>query len=183
MLYVDGCSFMAAVGLPENYKLSCLLNADKDMSIEGKSNIQIIHDLHKHIDHYDTFVLSFTFSVRNVLFFDGKHPLQLLPNTPTNWYGSKQDFEQFKNFHSYYYRNVNLEFIDVVSDFYIDGAIALLKEFKKKYVIYTAEPRNSKFSNEIIQHSFIPENLDHDKHFNEKGMLSWAENVKKKLYE
>lgn len=182
-IYVDGCSFIAATGLPDEYKLATLISADKDMSLEGKSNPQIVHDLHKNIELYDIFILSFTFSVRTVIFLQGKKQLNILPGVPNDWYGDKEDFERYKAFHTYYYANMNTAFIDTLSDFYVDGAISLLKQFNKKYVIYSTEFRNSKFANEINQLEFIPERLNYDKHFNEQGMLYWANDVKRKLNE
>ena len=182
-IYVDGCSFVAATGLPNKYKLAMLIGADMDMSLEGKSNPQIVHDLHNNIENYDIFVLSFTFSVRTVIFLQGKYQLNILPGIPNDWYGDKDDFERYKAFHAYYYANMNVNYIDTLSDFYVDGAISLLKQFNKRYIIYSTELRNSKFLKEINQLEFVPEHLNYDKHFNEAGMLFWAEDVKKKLNE
>lgn len=181
MLYVDGCSFIAGVGLSEEYKLSNLLKADKDMSIEGKSNLQIIHDLHLNIENYTHFVLSFTFDTRTVVFLEGTDRFHILPGIDTGRITNKWEFEKYKHFHEFYYRHMNINFTAKLHDFYVDGAISLLKYYNKQYVIYSAEPRDSKFKDEINLLHFYPEYKNYDNHFNEEGMLYWAADVKKKL--
>ena len=80
-LYVDGCSFIRASGLPVEYRISTQIGADADFSVEGKSNMQIVKDLRDNISRYDTFILSFTFSNRFVVFYKGMDecPLNMLP--------------------------------------------------------------------------------------------------------
>ena len=68
-----------------------------------------------------------------------------------------------------------------LSDFYVDGAIALLKAFNKKYIIYTSEERDSLFHNEINLIHFRKEFLREDKHLNEAGMINWGNDIKKRL--
>lgn len=184
-LYVDGCSFAAASGLEDKYKLANLLGADADMSKEGKSNMQIVKDLQDNINDYDEFVLEFTFSNRFVVFYEGKHrrPLHILPHPADNFFATEEEYSRYTTFHKFYYQNMNLDFTNRLADFYVDGSIALLKAFNKKYVIYTTEERNSAFATEINQLSFNRELLNQDLHFNEDGMRHWANDARRRLDE
>lgn len=183
-LYVDGCSFVAACGLDEKYKLANLLGADRDMSLEGKSNMQIVKDLEEHINEYDEFVLSFTFSNRFLVFLEGKRPLNILPHPSHNFFATEEEYDNYLTFHRFYYEHMNLDFTDRLADFYVDGAIALLKAYNKKYVIYSTEKRNCRYKIEVNQ--LIPygdEFMNHDNHFNEIGMKRWADDARRRLDE
>lgn len=180
-LYVDGCSFVAATGLSNDYKIANLLNADKDMSLEGKSNLQIVHDVYKNIHDYTHFFISFTFSNRFVVFRNGHLPFHILPNLDTRYYTNKEVIKHDKAFHEYYYRHMNIEFTNIVSDFYVDGVISMLKLYNKNYVIYTVEPRKTNFPTEVIQIEFEKYSQLCDGHFDEQGMQDWATDIKQRL--
>lgn len=183
-LYVDGCSFIRASGLPVEYRISTQIGADADFSVEGKSNMQIVKDLRDNISRYDTFILSFTFSNRFVVFYKGMDecPLNMLPTViGENFFPTDKEYQNYLTFYKFYYQNLNEEFMSRLSDFYVDGAIALLKAFNKKYIIYTSEERDSLFHNEINLIHFRKEFLREDKHLNEAGMINWGNDIKKRL--
>jgi hypothetical protein len=181
-LYVDGCSFVAASGISSDYKMAKLLNADKDMSLEGKSNLQIVHDVYKNIDNYSHFFISFTFSNRFVIFENGKRCFHILPNLDTRRFPDKNDFEKYKAFHDFYYRHMNLDFNSALTDFYVDSIISMLKFYNKTYLIYTVEPRKTKFPDELVQLDFLKYSQIYDGHFDEQGMQDWAKDVKRRLF-
>jgi hypothetical protein len=173
---------VAATGISTDYKMAKLLNADKDMSLEGKSNLQIIHDVYKNIHDYTHFFISFTFSNRFVVFENGIRHFHILPNLDTRRFTKKEDIEKYKIFHEYYYRHMNVGFTDTLADFYVDGIISMLKLYNKKYVIYTVEPRQTNFPSEVVQIEFEKYSQIDDGHLDEQGMQDWANDAKRRLF-
>ena len=182
--YVDGCSYTAADGLPKEYKLANLIDADCDMSFGGKSNLSIFKDVHMNLLNYDVFVINLTTANRFQLFDDGVY-IPVLPNFNKCPRLKGTVFESiFSTFHKVLFTLHDSDYYAKVSDAIADSIISLLIQHDKKYVISSWEERKGIHSNKINLLKFdesliIPNNG----HLNEQGMSLWAQQVLRLLNE
>lgn len=180
-IYLDGCSFTYGLGLSREYSIGNLISADIDMSMPGKSNNNIVYDTYCHIDDADIFVLGFTFANRTTLWHNdtpiGINPSKLTLDRLYQHPDGEMLEDKYKEFHKVFYMLYNEKYQSIMSDFFIDGLIELLKSKQKKIIAYTMERRN------CINEIFYPNirNCLPDGHYNETGMKLLAEAIKEKL--
>lgn len=184
-LYVDGCSFVYGVHLSRNFSLANLINATKDFSQCGKSNIAICEDIYQNIDKFDSFVVGFSFSPRYTFERNNKRQ-HLLPNRKISDFGSydgaEADEKMFAKFNDWFYYFSNIDTLSLRSDFYVDSIINLFEKYNKKFVVFSFEKRNT-MSNQVLYPKFDKSLFLPDGHLNENGMKELSNLVLKKLNE
>ncbi len=176
-LYVDGCSFTYAQGLDRIYSVGAQLNATIDKSRPGKSNTAIVTELFNDIDKYDIFVLGLTYPTRYTFYNDnipveiqpGKTQLDQLIDHPMGEF-IEQTYPQFCKV---LWSLTSEQNMDILSNFYLNAIVSLLKEKNKKYVIYSILPLQCNDPNYFV--SPVPLTTRYrisleDQHYNIAGM-------------
>ena len=187
-IYVDGCSFTYAQGLDRVYSVGAQLNAAIDKSRPGKSNTAIVTELFDDIGKYDIFVLGLTFPARYT-FYNNNTPVEIQP-------GKKQldtlvghpvgEFIEntYPQFCKVLWSLTSEQNMNILSNFYLNSIISLLKEKNKKYVIYSMTSLQCNDTNYF--HLTIPNTLQYrisleDIHFNITGMQLLVSQIKERL--
>lgn len=184
-LYVDGCSYTYAQGLDRTQSVGARFNADLDLCRPGKSNMGIVMDLYPNIDKYDEFILGFTYPSRYT-FYNNNEPIDVQPTKnhlgrlKNNILGKFVE-DTYPMFARVLWSLNNDKKMTDLSTFCLAGAISLLKERNKKYVIYSWLPYNVKDDNYFIP--TIPNSIDYriskdDSHFNEHGMQMLEDQIR-----
>lgn len=186
-LYVDGCSYAAGFGLDKSFSLGSLLNANYDASYSGKSNQSIFHDVYSNLHKFDRFVISLTYPLRFQI-FDAGVRIPVLPSENGVAHRLKDtEYEKpYINFHKILYSLIDENFYETLSDAIAESIITLFKHHNKKYLIYSWAGRENYLSSEIIFLSPFPSEefrLPDGRHLNEKGMVNWAEDIRKRFYD
>jgi lysophospholipase L1-like esterase len=187
-IYVDGCSFTYAQGLDRVYSVGAQLTAAIDKSRPGKSNTAIVTELYNDIDKYDTFVLGLTFPSRYTFYNDdtpveiqpGKQQLDTLVDHPMGEFIENT----YPQFCKVLWSLTSEQNMNILSNFYLNSIVSLLKEKNKKYVIYSMTSLQCNDTNYF--HLTIPSTPQYrisseDIHFNITGMQLLVSQIRERL--
>jgi hypothetical protein len=185
-LYIDGCSLTYGQGLPRELSAGAQLNCDLDLSRPGKSNTAMVIDLYKNINKFDTYIIGLTYPSRYT-FYNNREPFDLQPNKNNldrlDGHPMGEFIEStYPQFYKVLWSITNDQEMKVLSDFYLNAIISLLKEQNKKYVIYSWARLNCNDPDYFFLE--IPRNTQYrlpDGHLNEVGMNVLVNSVKEKL--
>jgi hypothetical protein len=164
------------------------LNCDLDLSRPGKSNTAMAIDLYKNINNFDTYVIGLTYPIRYT-FYNNKEPFDLQPSKDNldRLVGHPMgDFIEstYPQFYKVLWSITDENEMQVLSEFYLNSIISLLKSHNKQYLIYSWTTLNCNDNNYFVPS--IPYGSGYwlpDKHLNGVGMNFLVKSIKEKLNE
>lgn len=171
-IYVDGCSLTYGEGLPRADSIGARLGAELDLSRPGKSNMAMAIDLIDCLDTYDLYVLGFTYPSRYTFY----HQDTAIDVTPAKEHIGQVDVyleQNFPVFSRMLWTMTNDNRMEDLSKFIVEGAMSLLKQHGKQYVVYGWYPYECEDSNFFTPE--IPETAEYrlakdNFHLNSAGM-------------